>query len=234
MIHQSLGWFTDIQTRSFSLVCCLHFRIHLLPCPILKLLISRTVATSVCPLYCRFCTRSYSVGANTDSVTKKSFKPILRRWEAMLEYIENTEAVTDVVVSGGDSFYLSPEQLRLIGERLLNIDHIKRFRFASKGLAVSPSRIIDPSDTWTDELIRLSNMGRRMGKAVALHTHFNHPNEITWVTRKAAQRLFQNGVTVRNQTVLLKGVNDDVSTMKTLIRALSDNNVQPVRQLPQF
>lgn len=152
----------------------------------------------------------------------------------MLEYIENTEAVTDVVVSGGDSFYLSPEQLRLIGERLLNIDHIKRFRFASKGLAVSPSRIIDPSDTWTDELIRLSNMGRRMGKAVALHTHFNHPNEITWVTRKAAQRLFQNGVTVRNQTVLLKGVNDDVSTMKTLIRALSDNNVQPVRQLPQF
>ncbi|RFU25844.1 hypothetical protein B7463_g10491, partial [Scytalidium lignicola] len=185
------------------------------------------LATSVCPLYCRFCTRSYSVGGNTDSVTKRSFKPILRRWEAMLEYIANTETVTDVVISGGDSYYLSPEQIRLIGERLLSIDHIKRLRFASKGLAVSPSRILDPTDTWTDELIRLSNLGRRMGKAVALHTHFNHPNEITWVTRKAAQRLFENGVTVRNQSVLLKGVNDDVCTMKGLIRALADNNIQP-------
>ncbi|KAH8820394.1 kama family protein [Xylogone sp. PMI_703] len=185
------------------------------------------LATSVCPLYCRFCTRSYSVGGNTDSVTKRSFKPILRRWEAMLEYIANTEAVTDVVISGGDSYYLSPEQVRLIGERLLDIDHVKRLRFASKGLAVSPSRILDPTDTWADELIRLSNLGRRMGKSVALHTHFNHPNEITWVSRKAAQKLFENGVTVRNQSVLLKGVNDDVDTMKTLIRQLADNNIQP-------
>ena len=133
------------------------------------------------------------------------------------------------MISGGDSYYLSPEQLYYIGERLLAIPHIKRFRYATKGLAVCPSRILDPSDTWSSALVAISNMGKKMGKAVALHTHFNHPNEITWVTRRAAQKLFEQGVTVRNQTVLLRGVNDDISTMKTLINGLADINIQPVR-----
>jgi len=60
-----------------------------------------------------------------------------------------------------------------------------------------------------------------------MHTHFNHPNEISWVSREAAQKLFVNGLTVRNQTVLLKGVNDDVETMGALIRELGDNNIKP-------
>jgi len=120
-----------------------------------------------------------------------------------------------------------PEQLGMIGERLLGIKHLRRIRFATKGLAVSPSRILDPTDAWTDELIRISELGRQMGKAVAVHTHFNHPREITWVTRQAAQKLFENGVTVRNQSVLLRGVNDDVETMGSLIRELADNNIQP-------
>lgn len=147
----------------------------------------------------------------------------------MFEHLWKTPGITDVVVSGGDSYYLTPEQLRMIGERLLEIPHIRRFRFATKGLAVSPSRILDPNDTWADELIRLSWLGRARGKAIAIHTHFNHPNEFSWVTRRAAQMLFANGVTVRNQTVLLRGVNDDVEVMKTLIRDLADNNIQPVR-----
>lgn len=66
-----------------------------------------------------------------------------------------------------------------------------------------------------------------MGKQVAMHTHFNHPNEITWATERAAKFLFQRGVIVRNQSVLLKGVNDDVETMGSLIRRLADLNVQP-------
>lgn len=133
------------------------------------------------------------------------------------------------MVSGGDSYYLSPEQLHSIGERLLAIPHIKRFRYATKGLAVCPSRILDPSDTWSSALIAISDAGKKVGKAVSLHTHFNHPNEITWVTRQAAQKLFEKGVMMRNQTVLLRGVNDDVPTMKTLIISLADINIQPVR-----
>lgn len=93
---------------------------------------------------------------------------------------------------------------------------------------MSPMKIL--SDTnWTDALMTISNEARTLGKAVAVHTHFNHPREVTWVTKLAAQKLFEGGIVVRNQTVLLKGVNDDLNTMKTLIRTLADNNIQPVR-----
>lgn len=185
------------------------------------------LASSHCPLYCRYCTRSYAVGADTETVTKASLKPQRKRWERMLEYIAATPTIQDVVVSGGDSYSLMPQHLAMIGSRLLDIPHVRRFRIATKGLCVSPSRTLDPNDDWTDEMIKLSNEGKLRGKHVALHTHFQHPNEFSWVSREAAQKLFANGVTVRNQSVLLKGVNDDVDTMKALIRELADNNIQP-------
>jgi lysine 2,3-aminomutase len=146
----------------------------------------------------------------------------------MFAYIESTPSLQDIVISGGDSYNLTPEQLYFIGRRLISIPHIRRFRFASKGLAVCPSRIVDTGDKWAEILIEISNLGRQNGKAVALHTHFNHPNEITWITRRAALYLFQKGVTVRNQSVLLRGVNDDLATMASLIRGLADLNIQPV------
>lgn len=184
-------------------------------------------ATSVCPVYCRFCTRSYAVGANTDAVTKSSIRSSTKTLDAMFQYIQTNSAVQDVVVSGGDSYYLMPSQLTSIGERLLSIPHIRRIRVASKGLAVSPMRIIDPNDGWANALIGLSEYGRQVGKDVALHTHFNHAREISWITELAARKLFSAGVTVRNQSVLLRGVNDDVDTMSALIRGLADLNIQP-------
>ncbi|KAH8799190.1 hypothetical protein DL96DRAFT_1539235 [Flagelloscypha sp. PMI_526] len=184
------------------------------------------LATSVCPVYCRFCTRSYAIGAPTETVTKHSYPPGRRRWEKIFDYIEKTPSLRDIVVSGGDVYYLNSDQILLIGKRLLSIPHIRRIRFATKGLAVLPMRILtDPA--WTENIVRLSNLGRSLGKHVAIHTHFNHPREINWVTIAAAQKLFENGVTVRNQTVLLRGVNDDVETMRTLIHQLADINVIP-------
>ncbi|KAK0737590.1 hypothetical protein B0T21DRAFT_286295 [Apiosordaria backusii] len=183
--------------------------------------------TSVCPTYCMFCTRSYAVGADTDTVTKASLKPTRKRWEEAFTYIENTPALQDIVVSGGDSYYLQPEQLTMIGERLISMPNIKRFRFASKGLAVAPTRVLDESDGWVNALIDISNKAKKAGKAVAWHTHFNHPNEISWISKEASQKLFEEGVMVRNQTVLLRGVNDDVDTMSKLIRDLADNKVFP-------
>lgn len=120
----------------------------------------------------------------------------------------------------------------MIGKRLLEIPHIRRFRFASKGLAVAPGRVLDPEDQWAAALEDISTRAKRQGKSVALHTHFNHPNEISWITEDAAQRFLEAGVTVRNQSVLLKGVNDNVNTMSTLIRKLADNNIAPVRGPP--
>lgn len=191
-------------------------------------LTSKNAALTHCPLYCRSCTRAHNVGANTSTVKKYPLKPTLKRWNAMLDYIRRTPSVKDVVVSGGDCYSLLPDHLALIGNALLSIPNVQRFRIATKGLCGAPSRILDIADGWTEELIKLSAKARKMGKSVAMHTHFNHPNEFTWVSREAAQRLYENGVTVRNQAVLLKGVNDSVETMGKLIRELADNNIQPV------
>ena len=68
-----------------------------------------------------------------------------------------------------------------------------------------------------------------MAKQVCLHTHINHVNEITWVTREAANRLFKHGVIVRNQSVLLNGVNDTKEDLSSLIETLASMNIQPVR-----
>lgn len=179
-------------------------------------------------MYCRFCFRSYTVGNETESVKKKRFLPLQKKWAPRFEYIEKTPLLKDIVVSGGDTYLLEPSQLQYVGDRLLNIPHIRRFRFASKGLGVSPSRLIDPNDDWTNTVIELDRRARKMGKHICIHTHINHPNEITWVTRRGARRLYEAGVTVRNQSVLLNGVNNGLETMTELVHALGDINIQPV------
>lgn len=196
-------------------------------------------------MYCRFCTRSYAVGGDTDTVSKKPQKPSRKRWEVVFDHIAKHDDLKDIVVSGGDAYYLQPEQLWTIGKRcvylrsqtcpvtdspcsLLDIPHIKRVRFASKGLAVAPCRILDTADPWTDTLIELSKLGRKMGKQVCLHTHINHAKEITWITKMAANKLFEHGVIVRNQAVLLKGVNDSFDALSELITTLADINIEPV------
>ncbi|KAI8930503.1 hypothetical protein NX059_012452 [Plenodomus lindquistii] len=187
------------------------------------------LATSICPVYCRFCTRSYAVGGNTESVAaKRPQKPSRKRWEVIFQHIESTESLEDIVLSGGDTFYLEPPHLREIVERLLSIPHVRRIRVATKGLGVAPGRFLDDSkDGWANTLIDLSNQGRKQGKQVCLHTHINHAQEITWVSKMAAQRLFENGVIVRNQAVLLRGVNDNFQALYELIKTLADNNIQP-------
>lgn len=180
----------------------------------------------VCPVYCRFCTRSYAIGTNTEEVEKVDYKPAVERWEKAFAYIASRPEVEDVVVSGGDAYMLPPKRIRYIGEMLLRIPHIRRIRFASKGPAVMPMKVLS-DDAWTDTLVDLTEQGRALHKEVVLHTHFNSANEITDITRLAMNRLFERGVRVRNQSVLIRGVNDDVDSMITLVRRLSYINVQP-------
>ncbi|KAK6843295.1 l-lysine -aminomutase [Apiospora arundinis] len=183
---------------------------------------------AVCPTYCAFCTRSWAVGPHTSQVTKEQMLPILKRWEAAFKYIEATPQITDIVVSGGDAYYLTPEQLAFIGERLLKIPNVKKFRIASKGLGVAPNRILDPNDQWSDALLWVHRQALKAGKRVALHTHINHPNEISWVTKEASRKLIEGGLTIRNQSVLLRGINDDVETVSKLIRSLAEDlRIQP-------
>lgn len=184
------------------------------------------LALDVCPVYCRYCTRSYSVGADTRSVDKLDFHPNARRWEEGFDYLASHEQVEDVVVSGGDLYMLNHRLLRQIGERLLAIPHIRRIRFATKGLAMMPQKILT-DDAWFHAVVDTAKVGRERGVHVCVHTHFNHPAEITDMTRQASDRLFQEGLVVRNQSVLLRGVNDDPETMVALVRGLEYVNVQP-------
>ena len=180
----------------------------------------------VCPVYCRFCTRSYAIGSDTDLVTKYSFKPIPKKWNEAFAYIASRPEIEDVVISGGDTYMLTSERVKQIGELLLAIPHVRRIRFATKGPAVMPMKILIDKD-WTNSIIDVVNKGRDMGKEVVIHTHFNSPNEITSITNDAMTFLFKNGITVRNQSVLIRGVNDNVEDMTHLIRKLSYMNVQP-------
>ena len=177
-----------------------------------------------CPVYCRFCTRSYAVGLDTEQVDKYHLRPNAERWEQAFEYIRSRPELEDIVVSGGDVYQLRPDYLRELGETLLDIPHIRRFRFATKGPAVVPMKLLT-DDEWFRALIHVVERGRKMHKEVCLHTHFNHPAEITEITQRAMNRLFEEGVTVRNQSVLLRGVNDEAETMRLLVRRMAFLNV---------
>jgi lysine 2,3-aminomutase len=181
---------------------------------------------STCPVYCRFCTRSYAIGLDTDAVDKVPLAQTSREWQAAFDYIASRPELEDIVISGGDTYQLPARNLKLIGDALLDIPHVRRMRFATKGPAVMPMKILTDRD-WLDALTSVVERGRKLGKDVVLHTHFNSANEITWITEKAARLLFERGIFTRNQSVLIRGVNDDPLAMQLLVKRLSYVNVHP-------
>jgi lysine 2,3-aminomutase len=182
---------------------------------------------NTCPVYCRFCTRSYAIGPDTEEVDHKArLAKTPKEWQDAFAYIASRPELEDIVISGGDTYQLAPKMLALIGDALLDIPHVRRMRFATKGPAVMPMKILT-DHAWTDALTAIVDRGRKLGKEVVLHTHFNTPGEISWITQKAMNLLFERGVYVRNQTVLMRGVNDDPQTMTTLVKRLAYINVHP-------
>jgi lysine 2,3-aminomutase len=184
------------------------------------------LSLDTCPVYCRFCTRSYAVGIDTDEVEKVSLKATEERWERAFQYISERPELEDIVVSGGDSYQLKARQITLIGNRLLAMPNVRRIRFATKGPAVMPMKLITDTE-WVDALAAVVEQGRRVHKEVVVHTHFNHPNEITAITKRALDILFSRGIIVRNQAVLQRGVNDTIETMQLLVKRLGHCQVHP-------
>jgi lysine 2,3-aminomutase len=179
-----------------------------------------------CPVYCRFCTRSYAVGVDTEEVEKTHFKVDEERWARAVSYIASRPELEDIVVSGGDAYNLRAEQITKIGEALLGIPHLQRIRLATKGPAVMPQKILTDHD-WFDAVTRVVELGRQRSKEVVVHTHFNHPNEITGITQRAMERLFERGITIRNQSVLQRNVNDTPEVMQLLVKRLGHVHVHP-------
>ncbi|MFZ4579876.1 MAG: KamA family radical SAM protein [Myxococcota bacterium] len=184
------------------------------------------LALDTCPVYCRFCTRSYAVGLDTGMVDKVHLNADAARWERIFAYIASRPELEDIVLSGGDVYNLPAKHIRLIGERLLALPNVKRLRYATKGPAVMPQKLLTDTE-WTQALVDVVEFGRDRRKDVVLHTHFNHANEITWITREAIGKLLEKGVFVRNQSVLQRGVNDTTESMKLLVKRLGHIGVHP-------
>ena len=181
---------------------------------------------TTCPVYCSYCTRSRIIGGSTETVEKDTYGPKPDNWEPAFEYLKKTETVEDVVISGGDAFNLTPKYIKHIGESLLDIPHIRRIRYATKGIAILPQKILT-DDAWVEALLEVHRKGRALGKQVVIHTHFSSTMEITEWSRLAMKRLFDEGVLVRNQAVLQAGVNNDADEMILLTKKLSYINIQP-------
>jgi lysine 2,3-aminomutase len=184
------------------------------------------LALDICPVYCRYCTRSYAVGFDTEGVEKVKLAQDEKRYAEAFEYIKSQPQLEDIVVSGGDAYMLRPSRIKLIGETLLNIPHVRRIRFATKGPAIMPMRLLSDNE-WYEAVRDVHQLGLKLGKEVCVHTHFSQPNEITEISQRALMRLFQDGIKVRNQAVLQRGVNDTPDTMLLLTKRLSYINVQP-------
>lgn len=165
----------------------------------------------VCPVYCRFCFRREMVGPNGDGTLSAE------EIDTALAYIESQPKIWEVIFSGGDPFLLSARRAREITQRLAAIDHVKVLRWHTRVPAVDPLRV-------TPDLVEAI---RAEGVATYVVLHVNHARELTREARAAIARLVDAGVPMLAQTVLLKGVNDDVDTLEALMRGLVEARVKP-------
>ena len=175
-----------------------------------------------CPQYCGHCTRMDLVGNSTPTVEKLKFtaKPVDRH-TAMLDYLRNTPSVRDVVVSGGDVANLPWARLEDFLTRLLEIENIRDIRLATKALMGLPHHWLQ--DEVRTGMERVAKVARDRGVSIAIHTHVNHANSVTPLVAKATRAMLDTGIRdVRNQGVLLKGVNADAHTLLDLSFALLD------------
>jgi lysine 2,3-aminomutase len=175
-----------------------------------------------CPQYCGHCTRMDLVGNSTPTVDKLKFdlKPV-DRLDAMMAYLRTTPQVRDVVVSGGDVANLPWARLEDFLTRLLEIDNIRDIRLATKALVGLPQHWLQPEVV--DGVGRVAALARARGVSLAIHTHANHAHSVTPLVAEAARAMFDAGVRdVRNQGVLLAGVNADAHDLLDLCFALLD------------
>jgi lysine 2,3-aminomutase len=175
-----------------------------------------------CPQYCGHCTRMDLVGTSTPQVEKLKFslKPV-DRLDAMIDYLHRTPGVRDVVVSGGDVANMPWPRLESFVARLLEIDTIRDIRLASKALMGLPQHWL--AGDVRAGMTRLAGTARARGVALAIHTHVNAAQQVTPLVAQAAQAMLEAGVRdVRNQGVLLRGVNGTSTALLDLCFALLD------------
>lgn len=168
------------------------------------------LATGTCSVYCRYCTRSRLVGDAAE------YAPDMKVLKEGIEYIKQHSEVRDVLITGGDPLTLSDDKLDWILSEVRKIPHVEFIRIGTKVPMVLPQRI-------TKDLCKILKKYHPLWMSI----HVMHPTEITGEVSNALARLADAGLPLGSQTVLLKDVNDDVETLKTLMQKLLMNRVKP-------
>ena len=167
------------------------------------------LVASECAMYCRFCTRKRMVGTSRMKITEDSI-------ERGISYLRETKTIREVLLSGGDPLLLSDNKLDSILSRLHSIPHLEVIRIGSRVPCTLPMRI-------TKELVVIL----KKYHPLYINTHFNHPQELSQEAADACSLLANAGIPLGCQTVLLKGINDDAETLKTLFLGLLRMRVKP-------
>ncbi len=167
------------------------------------------IASSVCAVHCRYCFRRHYPYSDNN--------PARDNWDTALEYIRKDESIHEVILSGGDPLSLSDDKLHSLITLLEQIPHLRWLRIHTRMPVVLPSRI-------TDSLLRVIT-GNRFKQTVVIHA--NHPHEIEAEVIAVLQDLHRAGIQLLNQSVLLRGVNDDALVLAELSERLYTNHVLP-------
>jgi lysine 2,3-aminomutase len=165
----------------------------------------------VCAVYCRFCFRREMVGPSAASQLSPE------ALEAAFSYIDANRQIWEVILTGGDPMVMSLRRLEQVFLRLGSMNHVKIIRIHTRVPCVEPSRITP----------RLVDLLRGTGKTVFVALHANHPRELTAEARAACGLMIDAGIPMVSQTVLLRGVNDNVETLAALMRVLVETRIQP-------
>ena len=167
------------------------------------------LVTNMCSMNCRHCTRRRLVGEQYSHMSDEHI-------QGAIDYIARTPQVRDVLISGGDPLVLSDGRLESILQRLRAIEHVEIIRIGTRTPVVLPQRI-------TEELASML----KKYHPIYVNVHFNHPKEITHEARQACALLADAGIPLGNQSVLLRGINDDPVVMKKLVHKLLAVRVRP-------
>jgi len=178
---------------------------------------------STCPQYCGHCTRMDLVGNDVPQIAKHRFTVGQKdRYSQILDYLKKTPSIRDVVVSGGDIANLPIATLERFVSSLMDLPNIRDIRLATKGLAGLPQHFLQ--DDVLQGMERLVRKARERNVDIAVHTHVNHASMLTPLVASAVTRLLDMGFRdVRNQGVLMRGVNDSVEALLDLCFTLLDH-----------
>jgi lysine 2,3-aminomutase len=171
------------------------------------------LATHRCSSYCRYCFRKRMVG--------RSRKEILHNFSKAVDYIKEHEEISNVLITGGDPLVLDTSIISDFLKMLVKVEHLGFIRIGTRMPVVYPNRFLSDA-----RLIKLLGIYNKF-KKIFLVTHYNHPREITDLSRRAVRLLLKNSIGISNQTVLLKGVNDNAHTLASLQKMLTSTGIIP-------